>query len=545
MTELELEQTLRNIFRNANKDLEENGCNSLFLTLGTLRWYDAKSKSPRYAPLIMIPVTLVRTHKGYSLEKLDEETLFNVTILEKMKQDFGLNVPNMDPLPTDDSGVDVELILQSVRKMIASKEGWEVLNGAALGLFSFSQYVMWKDLLTNVEDYKDNLIVNCLCNGTVYQGSKEIDEDSDPYDLCLTVPADGSQIRAVKAVANGRTFVMHGPPGTGKSQTITNIICNELYNGRTVLFVAEKRAALDVVQKRLVDVGIENRCLELHSNKTEKSKIMAQIRSAYNSSEAINDRALRETLGHLITSRNELDEYVSALHKEMPWGLSAYDCICRYQKYDEPGATDMLIPTNYVTELNDSDLFSLEGALSDAYRAYHMVPEYARQDLKQIWFKEYPISLEEDYVKYVSDAKYASEALIEQNEQLTSLELPINLDSSTEVEVFVNTITSLNRTFIELTDVKSTLDNAKSLSQEIKTILEGFDKLERAVNLFDFDFDTISLPIDAVWPSYSHLCNGGLLKEDESISSISSSLNSIRRKIESLIPNYNTILDVW
>lgn len=186
-------------------------------------------------------------------------------------------------------------------------EGWDVVPGACLGVFTFAQYTMWKDLDANMSMFRRNPVVGCLADGTVLPGPPDLGADPSPYGLCLTVPGDGSQIRAVRAAAEGKSFVMHGPPGTGKSQTITNIISDSLYRGKTVLFVAEKRAALEVVQNRLEMIGIGRHCLELHSNKTEKSKVLAQLKSSLEASRAVDTAAAEEIMRGIERERQTLD----------------------------------------------------------------------------------------------------------------------------------------------------------------------------------------------------------------------------------------------
>ena len=245
LTDGDTERSLRTVYRGAMRELEESGCNCAFVAVGVLRWYEGRTSSPRFAPLVLLPVEMKKRNTGYTIRALDEETVFNVTLAEMLRQEYEINIPGIDPLPEDESGVNINQVLQTVRRAIAGKDGWEVMNGAALGVFTFSQYAMWKDLDGNIDRLRESEIVSCLADGTVMTGSQDIDASSDPYGYCLTVPADGSQIRAVSAAAEGRSFVMHGPPGTGKSQTITNIITDSLYRGKTVLFVAEKRAALE------------------------------------------------------------------------------------------------------------------------------------------------------------------------------------------------------------------------------------------------------------------------------------------------------------
>ncbi len=292
--------SLKSIYRLYKKEMEESGCNSLFVTVGVLRWFEEKGgKTPRYSPLILIPAELVKKQKGYSVVKYDEETVFNVTLAEKLRQEYEITIPGIDPLPTDERGVNVERVAQTVRRCIEGQEGWEVLDGAALGVFSFSQYAMWVDIDKNIDRLRENPVVDAMVSGSVYRADPELDEDADPYGLCLTVAADGSQIKAVRAAGEGKTFVMHGPPGTGKSQTITNLITNAMYNGKTVLFVAEKRAALEVVQKRLDGISVGNHCLELHSDKTEKSKVLEQLKRAMEPAKEYDESKLDDVLAAL------------------------------------------------------------------------------------------------------------------------------------------------------------------------------------------------------------------------------------------------------
>ena len=374
LTEGELEKSSRSVYRLATKEVEESGCSSLFVALGVLRWYEGRGAkgAPHYAPLILVPAEMRRMRSGYAVRRRDEDTIFNVTLAEKMRQEYEILIPDMDPLPADDSGVNVDQVLQAVRRAVDGREGWDVLRGAALGVFSYSQYVMWKDLDTNMERFEENPIVRCMLKGEVYPESRELDYDSDPYSLCLTVPADGSQIKAVKAVAAGRSFVMHGPPGTGKSQTITNMICNELYSGRTVLFVAEKKAALEVVQKRLTDVGIGNHCLEIHSNKAEKSKVLEQLASAMEEARAYDERKLDEQIASIGRLRSKLDSYVSALHEERPWGLSAYECISRYEGCGD-GGPEVRARPDAIARLTISDITEVEILAGEVHSAYALV----------------------------------------------------------------------------------------------------------------------------------------------------------------------------
>ena len=444
MTELETERGLKSVYRLATKEIEESGCNSLFIALGILRWYEGRSTgTARYAPLILLPAEMRRRQNGYSVKKLDEETVFNVTLQEKLRQEFDIVLNVEDPLPTDDDGVNVRRILQSVRRAIDGKEGWEVLEGAALGVFSFNQFVMWKDLDGNIDRLRENPVVDCLIEGRPYPADKELTEDSDPYGLCLTVPADGSQIKAVKASGNGRTFVMHGPPGTGKSQTITNMITNALFQGKTVLFVAEKRAALEVVQKRLEDVGIGNHCLELHSNKSEKGAVLEQLRKAVTPDRECDEGKRDELMTRIEGIRNKLDAYVSDLHRAMPWGLSAYDCISRYEENDSEECVDIDFSTSRIMEMRPEDETAAEDGVRLACQAYRMVRDIDCPELREIGMDSVMASVKDDLKTVLNETSEKAENAISCRNALKQCNLPVDIDDSPGMKRLFDTVCSI------------------------------------------------------------------------------------------------------
>lgn len=197
----------------------------------------------------MIPVELVKSshNKGYLLRSRQEETQINVTLIEYLRQIFELKIPSLDPLPEDEHGTDIPLVFNTVRNCILDKKRWNVVDTACLGQFSFGQFVMWSDLRNRADELMQNKVVAGLIDKkiTVEQEENpltvsELDERIAPDDLAIPLSADSSQMLAIAEAAKGKSFVLHGPPGTGKSQTITNLIANALYHGKSVLFVAEK-----------------------------------------------------------------------------------------------------------------------------------------------------------------------------------------------------------------------------------------------------------------------------------------------------------------
>ena len=337
-----LRRTLTHLYRSSRLALEENGANTLYLAVGLLKWFETPASTrPRFAPLLLIPVEIIRktAAKGYIIRSRDEDTVLNITLLEMLRQNFGISIGGLDPLPADECGVDVNMIFSVFRRAIMSQTGWDVEEQVIIGNFSFSKFIMWNDIHSNADKLSRNKIVASLISGKTEWTDADDTTDSDTTDLdeaypagsvALPIGADSSQFRAICAAVDGRSFILHGPPGTGKSQTITNIIANALYNGRKVLFVAEKMAALQVVQRRLEAIGLAPFCLELHSNKTKKSYILEQLKRTTEVARRRPDENFALKATQINELRRELNGYITALHKSFPAGLSLYDCFAGY-----------------------------------------------------------------------------------------------------------------------------------------------------------------------------------------------------------------------
>ena len=332
----DMQRRLREIYRLAKTDLEESGVNALFLALGFLKWRatGANAKDCR-APILLMPVQLSRksVREGYTLARLDDDTALNATLVEFLRAEFGIAVDGLDPLPEDDSGVAVDKVFDVFREATKGMDGWAVEEEAAIGNFSFGKFVMWKDLSARTDQLAAHPLVAHLM-----KGGGAFDDGVEPFppeevsshikygELFTPLSADSSQLAAVLYSAMGKSFVLHGPPGTGKSQTITNLIAHNLALGRKVLFVSEKKAALDVVHRRLSSVGLKPFCLELHSNKSGKSEVLAQFKEALDYVDRGTPNEWQRTVDQIALYRTELDAPVAALHRRYPNGLSAYDC---------------------------------------------------------------------------------------------------------------------------------------------------------------------------------------------------------------------------
>ena len=343
-TETELQTALKFIYRTSRTAMEENGANSLFLTLGTLQWYETpKNEKARLAPILLLPVEIIRKGGkiGYVIRGRDEDIILNITLIEFLKQQFKIDISNMNPLPKDEKGVDVPAVFETLRQHIASQQGWEVQENSMLGIFSFNKFVMWNDIHTNADKLKENVILASLMENRITWEDQTPDADArqadktwEPAQFSIPLDVDSSQLEAVIESGEGKSFILHGPPGTGKSQTITNMIANALYRGKRVLFVAEKMAALHVVQKRLTRIGLDPFCLELHSNKVTKTHFLSQMQQALDAIHILPPEEYENISSQLFQRRQELIRYMEALHRPQANGYSLYDCITRYLSID-------------------------------------------------------------------------------------------------------------------------------------------------------------------------------------------------------------------
>ena len=343
--EKEIAYRITSLYRQAKVSLEENGTNTLYLALGFLKWYESDvSEKERYAPIVLIPIDIVRksAQKGYVIRVRDEEPQMNITLLEMLRQDFGLTIGGLDPLPTDESGINLKRVFNTIRQAVMEKSRWDVEELAFIGLFSFSQFIMWNDIRNRSDDLKKNKIVASLLSGKMEWESSEdfpspdaLDDTFTPMDLAVPISADSSQLSAICAAGNGNSFVLHGPPGTGKSQTITNIIANTLFQGKSVLFIAEKMAALSVVQKRLESIGLAPFCLELHSNKARKKDVLEQLDKVLGIGKIKAPQEYTDQAMRLHELRKELNNLVEAIHKKRNFGFSLYDAVIRFEQYKD------------------------------------------------------------------------------------------------------------------------------------------------------------------------------------------------------------------
>lgn len=316
-----LDKSLRRLEEQSRTILEEQGVNALFLALGMLHYKEsADSEVFFHAPLILVPVELVRksARDGFTIKASDEEIIVNPSLIEYLQRNYGIVLPEID---AGDENYDLQDFFQNVTESISKQKDWKITNEIYLALFSFQKLVMYKDLEKNSGKVAAHKIFNRIINreGDNFMGLPDeirdltLDKDFPPESSFQVVDADSSQLRAIATVAKNYDLVLEGPPGTGKSQTITNLIAQALSTGKSVLFVAEKMAALEVVHRRLVNVGLGEFCLELHSTKANKKSVMQELKNTLDAS-LQTVQPTQTATARLPMVRDLLTNYTNAVH---------------------------------------------------------------------------------------------------------------------------------------------------------------------------------------------------------------------------------------
>lgn len=361
LTATERVQRLQALATSARTGVEETGANNLYLAIGTLHWDSDGSRL--HSPLILIPVNLERTGDDFRLI-LDETgaSTPNYSFLDRFARDTGIELTELRTPRLDEHGIDLRATLDGVRDRLR-RAGWDdvVTPTVHLGLFRFSTYRMWKDL----EDHWPTIAANPLVAHLMSGGRQDFVDPVGPADGGLDIDeatqnlplaADSTQARIVADAVAGRSLVVEGPPGTGKSQTVSNLIFRALATGRTIMFVAEKKSALDVVARRLrEETGIGDLLLNLHDNGMKPTEVRRALRRALalrrgepgdgaGSDVGAGEAAGRSTPAVLRTElagiRAELDAYRRGLYEPALDGPSysgAREVLAQIRDSGEPG----------------------------------------------------------------------------------------------------------------------------------------------------------------------------------------------------------------
>lgn len=323
LTLQDLNKTLGKISTTARSTNDDLGYNVLFLALGSVIWYEKDTDTtPMEAPVLLVPVEIKRKSIGnpYTVKYNEDSVILNPALTLKLKRDFGINLEDISLEEEELNPID---IFTKIQNKISIKARWKLLNNVYIGLFSFAKFVMYKDLEEYQELITRNNFVETICglNNEKQISTEdicpisELDNIVHPHGTYQILDADSSQQQAIQVVKAGNNLVIEGPPGTGKSQTIANMIAELLAQNKKVLFVSQKIAALEVVKNRLAANGLAPFCLELHSNKNNRKNVLAELAKTLDYKFVGNYDS--QSLSKILAAIKALKNYSNQLHTPM------------------------------------------------------------------------------------------------------------------------------------------------------------------------------------------------------------------------------------
>ena len=330
----DLVAALRVLYRRSNQDYLDRGVWVLYLAFGSLTWTD-EDRFRYTSPLLLVPVQFesAGAAQGRELKLAPEEPVVNPALALKLSQ-YGIDLPRVDDLEE----ITLTGFLDAVRAAVASQDRWQVSDSLVLSYFSFAKEAMYRDLLDHEDQIAAHAVVAALASGGRGEASSkfffeeipedEIDRHAAPESTPVILDADSSQRASIAAALAGRSFVMDGPPGTGKSQTIANMIGVMLHAGKTVPFVSEKAAALDVVRDRLDEAGLRAYLLELHSHKATRKQVAMALETALDTVPVPPAAMSAIDVDTARKRRDQLNAYAAAMNRRRgPLGYSLHDVL--------------------------------------------------------------------------------------------------------------------------------------------------------------------------------------------------------------------------
>ncbi len=460
---------IKTIDKKARDVLEETGVNVAYMAFGFVYWSEKENSSlSNRAPLLLVPISLKNESAvtPYYVELTEDDVVVNPTFSYLLEAQYGIKLPEYE----DDETLAV--YLEKVRSLV-SKLHWEVKSECKISIFSFLKINMYHDLMNNSEKILKNDNVRLLLgekvevseSGNAVEDGKAANQIIDLHNV---IDADSSQIEAIEMAKSGRSFVLQGPPGTGKSQTITNIIAECLHDGKKVLFVSEKLAALSVVYDKLKKAGLEEFCLELHSYKSSKKEVIAELCKTLRAEKSrVSAQADVEVKAKAI-AQSKLDSYAEELHKPVDGiNRSLYQLLGAYSSQRKALELKFLL-----RDIGDKDDVYFNEAVNLLEQYVEYIPSIGENYRENEWFG---YRSQDSTYETQNRLKNDFESILD---GLTAL-VPKTKECEAEYSLELNTLSEVE-TLIKLFTVLSStkyLKPASLKSENIGNILGGIEEL--------------------------------------------------------------------
>ena len=380
----------RAVNRKATVNYEERGIKTLFLGWGMATWTPVSSSATPAAPVLLCPIELERTGAAevdFKM-KLSGDWTLNEALLQHLENEFSVDVSGerlMDPYGDGEQLTEDEeqAIFAELLRRAGRVPSFAIAERVVMGNFMFKKMPMVKDINNNLEALAQHDLIAAIAGdekaGEAVRATRaetvdpSLPDRTPPASEFLVLDADASQNAAINAALAEESFVLQGPPGTGKSQTISNLIAVMMAEGRSVLFVAEKRAAIDAVAKRLTKVGLDRFVMDLHggvSSRKELARRLNESLGVISRTPPVDHDGLHRSLE---TSREELSGYAESLHQERePWGMSYFEVLSQLlpiRASESPAGggprAPMQFPSSALRELNQANAQQVRSDLRD------------------------------------------------------------------------------------------------------------------------------------------------------------------------------------
>lgn len=504
-TRTELLGSLRLLERKVNQEFVDKGLWTLYLGLGALTWIDSDDDKSVQSPLLLVPVTFSRSslQEPFRLRRSEEDVVVNPALTIKLSNDFGISLPTVDEL----GDIDPASVSAAVGAAVGARKGWQVSDRTVLTTFTFHKEAMYRDLVDNNDVIAPNELIQMLALGPDSPTAgefdfddipdEELDEVVRPEDLFTIRDADSSQRRAILAARDGKSFVVDGPPGTGKSQTITNVITELIGLGRTVLFVSEKAAALEVVQRRLQEAHLDDFVLELHSHNATRKAVAVELGQGLTRRPSAKETFASSSVRRLVRAREALSSYAQAMNEvRQPLERSLHEVLGRVLELQAlPQAP---IPSSIGATLDLDDLQTVLSAAETLARNWGPVERGEDFLWRDLTDTEMSATRRFDLERRVQDAIDALEILVDRVREVDD-ELRLGWRNSTaEAEWLAGVADVLEERQAVPTDWL-TVDDLGEIEARIAVLEASVGQLEEAIAELE----------DEVGPSWRELAGTG------------------------------------
>lgn len=518
LPENRLQTVLSNIQRRSKSSIEEQGFNTLYITLGLLEWFEAPGiKDSLKSPLVLMPVKLDREEFGreYRLKHTGDDLVFNPALVQKLiLQGFGDLSEIQNSIEVEDD-LSIQNIFEQVYEKlnISEQQGWSIRNQVFLGLFSFTKLSLYNDLKKSENLFLQSDLIQRLCgvrqSESDFQDFQQICNTAlDEIDSLAFYPimdADSSQLRAVLAAKKGLSYVLQGPPGTGKSQTIANIISEAVANQKTVLFVSEKMAALNVVKDRLASKGLGQYALELHSHKAQKKMVIQELDRCLSFREPIQPHDTT-VFTHIDGIRQNLNQYGEAILKPRG-GLNKtfYDVVSLFESLSAVG--DIRHAFSDPLALTDEDIKKKEELLTRFEHFFEKFGDASEHALFGLKPSGWDLMLDQSYEVQLNEILDEAKKLSTVKSSLKDLGFKIDAFDQFErlksCKELISDHKGISKSWYESPDHSSLKQQLNDLTELQKPILEKREELLEFADLDKLEPSQAKELIDSLRPYLS------------------------------------------